>query len=72
MRHIDRFIGVQGLNLTSSSAKHKILIINFLLSNKELDTSHKLYMRHGTLAGHLILVSIINFGLATFCAKAAL
>ena len=36
--------------------KQGLLLINFLLSKIERDTDQKLYIRHGNLAGNLILV----------------
>ena len=45
----------------------------FLLSRNEQDTSHKLRVWHGSLAGSLIVVSKqLILGSATFCASAAL
>ena len=44
--------------------KQKMLLNNCLLGRNEQDTSHKLYMWHGSLAGNLILVSIILLCLA--------
>ena len=49
--------------------KQKFLLKPKLLSRIEQDTSHKLYMRHGSLAGKLILVSISMLCLATCCAE---
>ena len=39
--------------------KQEILLNNYLLSRNEQDTSYKLYMWHDSLAGNLILVSVI-------------
>ena len=52
--------------------KQKILLSNFQLSSNEQDTSHKLYMRHVSLTGNLILVSVVLLCLATCCAEATL
>ncbi len=46
----------------------KKLLNNFRLSRNEQDTSQKLYTWHGSLGGNLILVSIIFWEVATFCA----
>ena len=48
------------------------MLNNVLLSRREQDASHRLYMWHVILAGNLILVSIILLCLATFCADSAL
>ena len=45
----------------------KILLNNFLLSRNY--TSHKLFMRHSSLAGNLILVTNILLGLAACSTK---
>ncbi len=37
-----------------------------MLSKSKRETSHRRYMRNGTLAGHLILMSVILLCLATF------
>ena len=42
------------------------MTLNFLLSRNEQDTSHKLYMLDGSLAGNLILVSTIAIVLSYF------
>ena len=49
--------------------KQKIFLNIFLVSRNEQDTSHKLYLWHGILAGNLFLISVILY---TFCAGAAL
>ena len=46
--------------------KQKLVLVTLLLSRKEHDTSHKLYMYHGSLTGNLILVSINLLCLAVF------
>ena len=45
--------------------KQSMLLYIFLLSRNVLDTSHKLYVSHGILAGNLNLVSIVLLCLAT-------
>ena len=52
-----------------AALSQQVLLNNCLLSRNEQDTSHKLYMLHGSLACNLILVSIILFSLATVCAS---
>ena len=42
---------------------------NSLISKNEQDTSHKLYLWHGSLAGNLILVSVNVLCLATYFLK---
>ena len=58
---------IPGLNFIEL-LKQRIVLNMFLLSKNKQDTSHKLYMGFGSLAGNLIPVSIILMCLATFCA----
>ena len=48
------------------------MLTKFLLSRSYQNTSHRLYMRKGLLAGNHILISTIRVCLASFCASAAL